>query len=266
MKSVTLGRFTYFNPLKCLAIAMVSTFLLLAYAEPRSIGFMLFKLNFYIAWALNALLAYFIISACIWLTRWLDYSYPWQRSFAKRWPMQLWLVVVLPILFTSLLLGLYFWSYEKNIFYTSYFRRYLFLDTLMLLLLNGVLFFSHQAQNRETKRQKHNIKQPVNLPALPIPEDRIAYLYAKDKACYIVGFDAEELFWDLSLIKTLPILSAQRFYMVRRSYIVNRKAVQSLVKKNGTLQLQLLPELALTMMVSRQEIHAFTTWWEEPIV
>lgn len=260
MKKIIKGRHAYFGIGSSLCLASLAMLVLLCYAEQKPIGFMLFKSNFYIAWAIHTPMAYVVVRLCICNTRVLDYRYPWQRSYAKRWPKQLLMVMLLPLLLSMVLVFAYFLAYQKSLLATSYFQRYLFLDGLFVLLLNAALFFDFQWHQRPIKIPKKSRKPNPDL-KWPLPEEKIAYIYAKNKACFAVNFDGEELFWQQSLSKTLPHLSKANFYPLRRSFIVNRKAIAQLVKENQRLQVSLIKPLAQSISVSRSEEQTFKNWW-----
>ncbi len=260
MKKIIVGRHAYFGIGSSLVLATCSTLVLLSYAEQKTMGFMLQRSNFYIAWAFNALIAFVLIRICVWATRLLDYRYPWPRSYAKRWPKQLCLVILLPLLLSFLMVLVYFLLYRKNILQTTYFKRYLLLDTLGVVLLNAALFFDHQRHHKPLKIPKKSRKPNTDL-KWPLSVDQIAYIYAKNKACFAVDFDGEELFWQQSLAKTLDCLNRADFYLVRRSFIVNRKAIAQLEKQDKRLKVSLISPLAHSISVSRSEAQAFKNWW-----
>ncbi|SOD15122.1 LytTR family DNA-binding domain-containing protein [Pedobacter xixiisoli] len=262
MKKPILGKFSYFGRVASLFIAAAATFCLLVYVENPPLVFLLTKINFYLAWLLNTIIAYVVIRGSIWGTRWLDNHHPWQRSYRKRWPRQLLLAVSIPLLFCTLGVSVYFLLYQKNILETNYFTRYLFLDTLAIFLLNGALFFMYQRElsRRNKPERKSEVDQSLDFP-LPLVE--IAYLYAENKYCYAVGFDGIPEPMEISLTKALTALPEKQFHLVRRSHIVNRSAVMELIKRNNTIQLNLLMLLRLSIRVSRKEMHAFNTWWTE---
>lgn len=263
MKSPTLGTFSYFGKVASLITAFLATACILVYVDPKPFSFLVTQTNFYVALCLNAPIAYLIIRASIWGTRLLDNRHPWQRSYRKRWPRQLLFAISIPLLVCMLGVSIYFLLYGKNILETNFFTKYLFLDTVGILLLNAVLFFMYQQQlnRRHRPDRKVDVVQELNFP-LPISE--IAYLYAENKYCYAVGFNGAREPLETSLTKALSALPREQFCLARRSHIVNRKAVKRLIKRNGTIKVQLLPKLALSIMVSRQEMHPFNNWWEEP--
>lgn len=257
-----MGRHAYFGRGLSLALAALSTFILLCYAEQKPLYFMLLKINFYLAWACNVVIALIIIRLCIWICRRLDYHYPWQRSYVQRWPKQLCWVMLFPLLLSFLLVFVYFSLFQKNILHTNYFQRYLLLDALFIVLLNAALFFSYQWHHKPIKMPKKSKKPAAEL-KWPLPEEKIAYIYAKNKACFAVNFDGEELFWQQSLAKTLPQLSSLNFFPLRRSFIVNRKAIAQMEKEDKRLQVSLILPFNQSIAVSRSEEQAFKTWWSE---
>lgn len=263
LKKPVLGKFTYFGRTTSWLIAAIATFCILVYVEPKPFLFLITKIKFYKAWLLNTLIAYMVVRASIWGTRLLDNYHPWQRSYRKRWPRHLLLAIALPLLFCMLGVAVYFLIYRKNIFETTYFKRYLFLDTLAVFLLNASLFFLYHKQASKRRNPERKPLKNTSGFEFPLPTAKIAYLYAENKYCFAVDFKGGRHHLDISLTKALPLLPSQHFCMVRRSYIVNRKAVKEMVRHNNTRQLKLHPNLALEIMVSRNEIPSFDIWWKD---
>ncbi|MFN0255004.1 LytTR family DNA-binding domain-containing protein [Pedobacter ureilyticus] len=260
MKKPSLGKFPYFGRMASLLLAAIATFCILMYAEKPAFTFLLTKINFYTAWLFNTLIAYAMVRASIYGTRLLDSAHPWQRSYRKRWPKQLLLAISMPLLLGIIGIVIYFIAYGKNILETNFFRRYLFLDTMAIFLLNGTLFFMHQQQaNKRIRPERSTEEEQLQF---PIPIEDIAYLYAENKYCFAISFDGAQEYLEVSLTKALAALPLHQFCLVRRSHIVNRKAIKQVVKKNNTRLLKLLPELDQQIMVSRLETPAFNIWWE----
>lgn len=262
LKKPVLGKYTYFNKTSSWLIAAIATFCILVYVEPKPLLFLLTKTKFYNAWLFNTLIAYTVVRGSIWGTRFLDNRHPWQRSYRKRWPRHLLLAIAIPLVFCMVGVAVYFLVYQKSIFETNYFKRYLFLDTLAIFLLNATLFFLYQKQANKRHHPERNALKNVSF-NFPLPIAKIAYLYAAHKYCFAVDFKGGRHHLDTSLTKALQALPLKEFYMARRSHIINRKAVKELVKKENTRQLKLKPNLALQIMVSRKEIPAFDIWWED---
>ena len=261
LKKPVLGKYTYFNRKSSLLIAAIATFCILVYVEPKPLFFLLSKINFYIAWLLNTLIAYMVVRGSIWGTRLLDNHHPWRRSYRKRWPRHLLLAIAIPLVFCMLGVAVYFLVYQKSIFETNYFKRYLFLDTIAIFLLNAALFFLYQKQaSKRKKRERVPLLKP-NL-EFPLPMAKIAYLYAENKYCFAVDFKGDRHHLDFSLTKALQALPLKQFYMPRRSHIVNRKAIAEVIEKNKIVTAKLLPKLNLNITASRNERRAFNTWWE----
>lgn len=261
MEKPSLGKYPYFGKLASLLIAAIATFCVLIYVEKPLFTFLITKVNFYKAWLLNTIIAYAMVRASIYGTRILDNYHPWQRSYRKRWPRQLLLAIAVPLMLCVVGILIYFVAYGKNVLATNFFRRYLFLDTVAMFLLNGTLFFMHQQYASKRNRQRPLLKQDEEL-KFPMPVKEIAYVYAANKYCFAVSFDGSHQHLEASLTKALAVLPAYQFCLVRRSHIVNRKAIKQVVKKGNTRKLELLPKLDLQIMVSRLETSTFDDWWK----
>lgn len=261
MKKPTLGKFPYFGKWASLLLAAIATFCILIYVETPPFTFLITKINFYQAWLLNTVIAYAMVRVSIYGTRVLDSYHPWQRSYRKRLPKQLLLAISVPLTLCIVGVMIYFVAYGKNILETNFFRRYLFLDTISIFLLNGTLFFMHQQQANKRIRPERSLKQAEKL-KFPMPIKDIAYLYAENKYCFAVSFDGNHEHLEASLTKAIMSLPEKQFCLVRRSHIVNRKAIKRVIRKDSTRQLELLPVLDQHIMVSRLETPTFDIWWE----
>lgn len=261
MKKPILGRYLYFGRTASGIIAAIAVFVLLVYLDPQKLLFLLTKVNFYIAWLLNTLIAYAMIRLTIWTTRMLDNYHPWQRSFRKRWPKQLLLAIAIPLLLCIFCVAFYFLFYQKNIFNTNYFKKYFLLDTVGIFLLNGTLFYMHQNSRNKLVEVDREFEENHNL-QFPFPLTNIAYLFSSQKNAYAVDFNGVYKHLDASLIEALKALPITDFFLVRRSHIVNRAAIADVRHEKSVVMIKLLPHLSLNIYVSRHKKQAFIAWWQ----
>lgn len=261
-KKIKLGTYAYFSFRQVVAFSAAAVFIILIAVEKKDISFLLAKRKFYETWIWHAIIAILVIYFVLLATRILDYRHPWQRSIRVRTPLQLYYGVGLAIVFTVMLVAGYYAWYQKSIFKSNFFRRYLFYDVLLILVLNAILFFKHQ-----TAEKKAGKTPKVKLPLAPIlinhPLDDIAYFYAQNKRYYLIRLNGERMHWPHTLVATMLSLPIQDFFLVHRSYIVNRKAILEAHPIARRIKLKLLLHLHLTVYVSKEDVVKFNQWWEE---
>jgi hypothetical protein len=255
------GAANYPNYVIKLIYAVVAAHFIIVYEEKHTYLDIFTSQNYYSALIINALLAYVLVSLVIRITRFLDYHYPWGRSYRIRMPRQLIGGVLLPVIPAVILATVYFACYEINILDTVYFSRYLQQIILMITVLNGYLFYHWHKLNKQKSIPKGLLENFGDEPVVAPTVADVACIFIENKTCFAYHFDGEIIVWNDTLMKTMSYLPAHQFYMIKRSFIVNRAAIKTIsVTTARKTKISLKPPLNLELYISQRENTGFKKW------
>jgi uncharacterized membrane protein YesL len=264
MKFNALGNFRYLKSTQVIVLSLVGVFCLITYTESRPLFFLLGQFPFYKAWLLNSLMASLVVIFTIYANRLLDHHYPWARHFSNRLKQQFFWAFLLPLAFAVLLAFLYFLGYRINLFETIYFNKLLFVEVMLLLLLNYILYLLYQRHyNQQTKIKQKHLKEMKAL-ATDFDFSEIAYFYSKNKLTFWVNHADQEMVWSHNITTAHSRVPARDFFLVRRGFLVSRVAISSVTKEKDSYKIYLQPPLHKIISASRYESAKFITWWHHP--
>ncbi|MFD0939707.1 LytTR family transcriptional regulator DNA-binding domain-containing protein [Pedobacter boryungensis] len=255
------GAVKYPNYVIKLPFAFLSSHLLIVYEEKHTYAVIFTNPYYYSALLINAVMAYILISVVFRITSLLDYYYPWGRSYKIRMPRQLLGGVLFPILPAIILATLYFAYYEINILNTVYFSRYLQQIVFMLIILNAYLFYHWHILSKQKSIPKALLENYVNEPIAKETFTQIACVFIEDKNCFAYNLQGEKIIWNDTLIKSINYLPRSQFYMIKRSFIVNRAVINKVnVVNSRKTTIKLKSPLNLEVDVSQRENADFKKW------
>lgn len=258
-----LGSFIYLNFQTKLFFAFCTAQLVVLYQETHTIIEILQNPYYYLALGVSIMIACVVIEWVVWTTRILDFQYPWARSYRKRWPRQVFYSILLPLLFTILLATVYFAALKINILQTSYFSRHLQQLTWMLIVLNAYLYYLLNKRKLTQNKTRQLLQKPVKI--IPETQDTTPYacFFAENKNCFAYTFSKGKSGWDDTLSETILYLDPKQYYMVNRSFIVNRLAIAAVVTlAPKKIKVTLIAPLAMEILVSQRAYTGFKKWYE----
>ncbi|RZJ17059.1 MAG: hypothetical protein EON51_18005 [Acinetobacter sp.] len=248
---------------KCLTSISTSQFVIL-FEEKHTAEEILANPYYYLASVVSIGIAIIIISVVYWITRILDYQYPWGKSFRLRLWRQIAFGVGLPLPVAIGLATAYYALMHKNIRDTVYFTRYFPVLLLLFIILNAVLFYCWAKSFRDKKKPR---EQPKAKPEVALPDmdyTQVASFHIHNKQYFTRHFNREkEQRWYLSLSDTIALVDPHQFFMVNRSLIINRSVIGKVTMISAKkTELVLNQPVDLMLMVSESENAAFLLWWE----
>jgi DNA-binding LytR/AlgR family response regulator len=99
------------------------------------------------------------------------------------------------------------------------------------------------------------------LKQLPLPVDRIAFIYKTNDNAFIKTFDGESFLTTFSLEEMEKILYENLFFRANRQVIVSRKACKSFTPLQfGKLELHLPDQYSDKIIISQKRAPAFRDW------
>lgn len=191
----------------------------------------------------------------------LDAALPWHAHFAKRLKQQLLWGLIFPLLLAIPLATVYFMVLEINIIHTVYFRRYLPLMALWLLLLNSLAFGWNQYFRRNpyvpNKRAIAELQREGHMMA-----KAIACVYVAGGTCHYRTHKGERFAWTGSFESAEQQLGPA-FFSIRRSVMVSREAIVEVLPEGDLLKVVLAFEVPVSLVVSNRKLVAFKRWLQK---
>ena len=258
-----LGSFIYLKTTTKLFFAFCTAQLVVLYQETHTPSEILRNPYYYLVLGVSLMIAYLIIEWVVWVTRILDYQYPWARSYSKRWPRQVFYGIFLSLLFTILLATCYFAALKINILQTRYFSRHLQQLIWMLIALNAYLYYLINKKKSAQNKTKQLLQQAVKI--VPEIQGTVDYacFFAENKSCFVYTFSKGKSGWDDTLSETIQYLDPKQYYMVNRSFIVNRLAIATVITlAPKKIKITLIAPLAMEILVSQRAYAGFKKWYE----
>lgn len=188
----------------------------------------------------------------------LDAKVSWTADFGGRLKLQLLLAVLVPLLFALVLATTYFACLHINILHTVYFRRYLPLMVLLLLLLNLLVLVWHLYFKRKPYIYNTKVVQQVQV-AGHIATNEVAVLYVLDGVCYYHNTKGGRFGWTETFQKAVEQLGSA-FFLIRRGVLVNRSAIVNVLPDGKLLKVELAFEVPVPLVVSHRKLSGFKQW------
>lgn len=255
-----------------LLVALVAAHWIVSFSEPESF-WQLLRLPGY----LPALISSFLIALVLveWVYRitcWLDKHYTYQKRPETRIILQVVFGILVPVILSFILDVCYFSSHGISIFDTPYFKHYLPLILIMLLLWNtyyGIHYFVRlliriKKINME-KKEATPQSPPVKLKSQLDPAN-VMLIFSEKKHNYCLLSDGERVYWPHSIEHALSQLPREEFFQITRSQIVSRTNIIS-AKKHTSRRILISVKVPKNQQsfVSQDNSPAFITWWGKPI-
>jgi len=96
-----------------------------------------------------------------------------------------------------------------------------------------------------------------------VTTDMIDLFYAEGRNAYIVINEGRRLIIDYKLETLEEMLDPQKFFRVNRTFIIEIDAIKDvLVYSNSRLKIILNKEFDREIIVSREKVNAFKTWFD----
>lgn len=96
-----------------------------------------------------------------------------------------------------------------------------------------------------------------------ITADQISLLYAEGRDVYLVTGQNKKFIIDYTLEALEDMLDPQVFFRINRSYIININAIKDvLVYSNSRLKITMIQEFDKEIIVSREKVADFKTWFD----
>jgi DNA-binding LytR/AlgR family response regulator len=96
-----------------------------------------------------------------------------------------------------------------------------------------------------------------------ITTDQISVLYAEGRDVYLVTNQNKKFIIDYTLESLEDVLDPQVFFRINRTFIVNINAIKDvLIYSNSRLKITLLQEFDKEIIVSREKVQDFKTWFD----
>lgn len=98
---------------------------------------------------------------------------------------------------------------------------------------------------------------------IPVHQDQVAYFYTANELSCLVGTDGRQYLVDYKLEELETLVDPAGFFRLNRQFIASVSAIHKIhTYFNGKLKIQLLPETAQEVIVSREKAPAFKAWLE----
>jgi DNA-binding LytR/AlgR family response regulator len=115
--------------------------------------------------------------------------------------------------------------------------------------------------NRKAYKNRFLVRHGDQL--IPLAQDQIAYFYTANELACLVGRDGRQFLVDYTLEELDALLDPRLFFRVNRQFIAHLHSIQRIhTYFNGKLKLELRPEPAQEVLVSREKASAFKAWLE----
>lgn len=96
---------------------------------------------------------------------------------------------------------------------------------------------------------------------IPIAQDQVAYFYTANELACLVSRDGRQYLVDYTLEELEAVVDPLRFFRLNRQFIAQVTAIQKIhTYFNGKLKVELRPETAQEVLVSRDKAPSFKAW------
>ncbi|MGA0555192.1 LytR/AlgR family response regulator transcription factor [Larkinella sp. VNQ87] len=112
---------------------------------------------------------------------------------------------------------------------------------------------------RRTHKTRFLVKNGEQL--IPIPQEQVAYFYTANELACLVGRDGRQYLVDYTLEELESLVDPRQFFRLNRQFIAQVTAIQKIHPYfNGKLKIELRPETAQEVIVSREKASSFKSW------
>lgn len=113
--------------------------------------------------------------------------------------------------------------------------------------------------SRRTHKTRFLVKQGEQL--IPVAQEQVAYFYTANELSCLVGRDGRQYIVDYNLEELEAVVDPVQFFRLNRQFIAQVTAIQKIhTYFNGKLKIELRPETAQEVLVSREKAPAFKAW------
>lgn len=114
----------------------------------------------------------------------------------------------------------------------------------------------------KTHKTRFLVKNGEQL--IPIQQDQVAYFYTANELSCLVVNDGRQFLIDYTLEELESMIDPLSFFRLNRQFIARVTAIHKIQTYfNGKLKIDLRPETAQEVLVSREKAPAFKTWLDE---
>jgi DNA-binding LytR/AlgR family response regulator len=113
--------------------------------------------------------------------------------------------------------------------------------------------------SRKTYKTRFLVKNGEQL--VPIHQEQVAYFYTANEMSCLVASDGRQFLVDYNLEELESMIDPLSFFRLNRQFIGRVNAIQKIYTYfNGKLKVELRPETAQEIIVSREKAPAFKAW------
>lgn len=113
--------------------------------------------------------------------------------------------------------------------------------------------------SRRTHKTRFLVKNGEQM--IPLGQEQVAYFYTANELTCLVGRDGRQYLVDYTLEELEAAVDPAHFFRLNRQFIAQVSAIQKIHPHfNGKLKVDLRPETAHEVMVSREKAPAFKAW------
>ncbi len=113
--------------------------------------------------------------------------------------------------------------------------------------------------SRRTHKTRFLVKNGDQL--IPLGQEQVAYFYTANELACLVGRDGRQYLVDYSLEELETLIDPLQFFRLNRQFIAQVSAIQRIHHYfNGKLKVELRPETAQEILISREKAPIFKAW------
>ena len=258
---------------------MLAAHCIVAFGDKETLFQLLLDKYYYMALGSSFVIALILVSIVNFVTRKLDRFYDWKQYPVERTGLQLLAGLVLPAVVALLLAALYFKLNGLDIFKTLYLQIDFPVIAGMILLFNlyylayyfylrmriAEMAVAQASGNANISPDKSEIKEVIiasrGAKNIPIPVEKISYIYHQDQYNFIRTSDKEDFLVTDPLDTIQQQLSPKQFFRVNRQMLVNFNSCRHFENiENQKLRLHVLPESKEPIIISQKRAREFKDW------
>lgn len=259
--------------------ALLAAHCIVAFGDKETLFQLLLDKYYYMALGSSFVIALILVSIVNFVTRKLDRFYDWKQYPVERTGLQLLAGLVLPAVVALLLAALYFKLNGLDIFKTLYLQIDFPVIVGMILLFNlyylayyfylrmrmAEMAVAQVSGNANIASDKSETKEVIiasrGAKNIPIPVEKISYIYHQDQYNFIRTSDKEDFLVTYPLDTIQQQLSPKQFFRVNRQMLVNFNACRHFENiENQKLRLHVLPESKEPIIISQKRAREFKDW------
>jgi hypothetical protein len=259
--------------------ALLAAHCIVAFGDKETLFQLLLDKYYYMALGSSFVIALILVSIVNFVTRKLDRFYDWKQYPVERTGLQLLAGLVLPAVVALLLAALYFKLNGLDIFKTLYLQIDFPVIVGMILLFNlyylayyfylrmrmAEMAVAQVSGNANISPDKSETKEVIiasrGAKNIPIPVEKISYIYHQDQYNFIRTSDKDDFLVTDPLDTIQQQLSPKQFFRVNRQMLVNFNACRHFENiENQKLRLHVLPESKEPIIISQKRAREFKDW------